>query len=458
MASQSFVWWVDLTTDVLMQLLNEIHDVEAELSSVFTDLQGDDYLVKIPPILASSFDSLNTILAIPWFSSNWTLREIMLCSNITILNREGDSVHMGSKTPTPATIDMIVRLCSGILVWLQLIEREFRGTTLAASAIPGSENLRASSVLRSSAHERPVSVSVLVECCLNLVKQKAAFFLYSNSPSTLNHWTKALLETGALVIEGKAGSPESVHGEACWELYHGWGEDYRLECSCVTICGCPSFGMGHAEDFCQILRERATPVARLCIPCLLGVSYTLRSPIGQSSTTVVTAQTKISSRLNENDRKQRLGPDVVTDRTRAERQWEYQGLYQKNLARDRVELLKPAEELKGRKPGRWHLHYLEDELENRQPGILPTLVRGESTPPSLKAPQRAFVDYDSKQNFYDFDYNRRNSLVPNLYEDYIDRYVKSLEDAKNEIRSWISEPRNENWSSESGVSFEAEPK
>ena len=211
-------------------------------------------LELIPSAVAPVSDSLDLLLSSPWFRSNYTLREIILCDNVTILNREGNTVPIRTNGQRPAVIDTVATACTIMLAWLQRMQQR--------TSIPAK------------------SIGLTIQC-VKLVQANGPFFLYSSLPDILHHYTQQLLTTGVLLIQGKAG--EEVH-DGCWEtIGHGWGECYRIACTCAEVCSCPpsvprNFETYEKDEATWPLgygkHGHAPPVRKkTCIPCILNISY-----------------------------------------------------------------------------------------------------------------------------------------------------------------------------------------
>ena len=264
-ANQAFVWIVDFDPDVLEQMLNETHEAAESLLDASEIPKDETDLELIPSVLARVLATLDTLLCSPWFRSNYTLREIVLCNKVIILNREAKIVPIHNNEGKPAVIDEIAIACATMLAWLQRVQRR--------KIIPDS-------------------ITSLVVRCLELVRTNGPFFLYSSLPGTLYHYTQKLLTTGLLLIQGKAG--EQVH-EECWDLIgHGWGSCYRIECTCTEICECPpavsrnfladtpfeiTWPLGYGKD-----GPGPPPRKKTCIPCILNISYKVGDTVIDSHT------------------------------------------------------------------------------------------------------------------------------------------------------------------------------
>lgn len=314
-ASQTFVWWVDFTTDVLTQLLNDIANFEVSLTQASINPKERDDLELIPALLSQVFDPLTTLLGIDWFSSNWTLRETMLCEDVIILNREGDVIPIREKSGQPANIDMIGKLCTAILAWLQRIEHRLSLSDGKHDVLTVGRNPISQLKENPESRANIPTLATLVEMCLELVQKKKAFFLYSSFPDVMNHWTKVLLETGVMVIEDDVGANHHVRDcsserkDEHYEFqYGGWGGGFRLACECRTYitCGCEG-GRQHHPNYCP---GKGGAISRLgardtCIPCLLDISYPLHGSEPITPHTDITAR-----REKKTDLEARLGTKV----------------------------------------------------------------------------------------------------------------------------------------------------
>ncbi|KAF9889094.1 hypothetical protein FE257_008071 [Aspergillus nanangensis] len=206
-ATQRFVWWVDYPPEAFRCLLNKVSRAEGALRQLPSLSDNKvDYDV-LPSIFAEVLAPLNELMSIPWFSSNWTLRELMLCDNILILDKEAELIHVEGENETsiPATIDMIATLCGHILAWLTRLQLR-----LSTMQPPEKTTVLQVKVPQDMGTEPPksppekVTISTLASEYIHLVETHGAFFLYSSRPADLHHWTKALLETGRLITKGLA--------------------------------------------------------------------------------------------------------------------------------------------------------------------------------------------------------------------------------------------------------------
>lgn len=296
-ASQRYIWWVDFPSDVLKQLLDAVFEAGEAMNKALertSALDEDELeLTAAPAILTQVFDPLTELMSIPWFSSNWTLREIMLCNNVVILNREGDTVPINVESETPATIQMIAALCVQVLSWLQRIESRLRmaasrsqqAKILDAAANQDLAALPFSSELRGSLNNGTLTIAGIASHYIRMVERHGPFFLFSSSPSTLHYWTKALLETGRMIHQGIAG--DRAHRDTCVSYgndqpqYHGWGEDFKVDCHCSVICACTGdFRHSNQWECENTLPQRiGCPGDVMCIPCVLGISIEVKGRV-----------------------------------------------------------------------------------------------------------------------------------------------------------------------------------
>ena len=121
-ADQAFVWIVDFDPDILEQMLNETHEAAKPLLGASEMPKDETDLEMIPSVLDRVLTTLDTLLPNPWFQSNYTLREIILCSNVTILNCEAKIVPIHNSKGKPAVINEIAIACSTILAWLRRVQ------------------------------------------------------------------------------------------------------------------------------------------------------------------------------------------------------------------------------------------------------------------------------------------------------------------------------------------------
>lgn len=305
-ASQRYVWWVDFPSDVLKQLLDTVFQAGAAMNKA---LDGDEpELTAVPAILSQVWDPLTELLSIPWFSSNWTLREIMLCDDVIILNREGDTVPINAESETAATIQMIAALCVHVLSWLQRIESRLRiaashsqqAEILDAAANQDLAALPSSSALRESVKNGTLTIAGIASHYIRMVERHGPFFLFSSSPSTLHYWTKALLETGRLVHQGLAGY--NAHQDTCVSAdknqaqYHGWGADFKVDCHCSVICACTGDFQHSNKWECEnrLPQRIGYPGDVMCIPCVLGISIEVKERVFVDAHTLIASDTSRS--------------------------------------------------------------------------------------------------------------------------------------------------------------------
>lgn len=128
---------------------------------------------------------------------------------------------------------------------------------------------------------------------LHFVQEHGPFFLYCSSPSTLNYWTSALLETGRLLKQGVAG--RQAHFGKCFETYHGWGQAYIIDCECWRLC--ISTGQAQHDEF-EYGNERQTMT---CIPCVLGMTLEVKGHAKAHTHTPITlGKAEIETRTGVN--------------------------------------------------------------------------------------------------------------------------------------------------------------
>jgi hypothetical protein len=249
-ALQAFAWIVDFESSFLEKMLNQISAAADALLDASLEPDDENDLRLIPPVLEEVFKPISTLLNdSPWFRSNWTMREIMLCTQIIILNREGKTVPVHHKKGSPAVIDSIATLCAIMLAWLQRMQRQTPALFHNCfSQGPPAESLHGGANI-------PETTIVLIKDCLRLVNMNGAFFLYSSRPKVLHDCTTQLLTTGVLLVNGKAGDDAHSFGVQCHQTYHSWGADFKIPCFCSRLCGCP------------IGKETK------CMPCVLEISY-----------------------------------------------------------------------------------------------------------------------------------------------------------------------------------------
>lgn len=317
-ASQRFVWWLDFPTEILQRNLINIYKANKSFTQAIASPGDDIDLHTLPQIAAEVLDTLIDLISIPWFASNWTLREIVLCDNIVILGREGDPISVGDthEKETVATIGMVAELCVGILAWLQRIyarvmtkelekpipeidrySENYAGDWSEELRVPYSRVMTTGPYLSSpeifntvvlptlegvgptttalAAPGGTLTLGPLATHYIKLVEAHGPFFLYASSPEELNRWTRAVLETGVLVHEGLAG-PE-IHAPDDYTVvtdddlltgpiickgkmeYHGWGGWLRIDCECSQLCGCRG-DWNHDIFGCKRLRsDKSSP-------------------------------------------------------------------------------------------------------------------------------------------------------------------------------------------------------
>jgi hypothetical protein len=310
-AAQGFVWWVDFPSEIFQRLLNDVCKAEVSLRELKANSDDKLDLEILPRAFQDVLDPLARLISIPWFSSNWTLREIMLCNDVYILNREAEHIYIKDQQGkhTAATINMIAKLCAHILSWLyrlqcrlRTVESSTKTTLLRTAILPDTSDFGMPNKTPTNTAGN-VTISRLASDCVRMVETHGAFFLYSCRPSDLHYWTKALLETGRLITEGFAG--RSAHEESCYlwtshsipsnvpptisgiTTYHGWGGYHRIDCHCSMLCQCTGI-LKHgtdSRDNCHYLgyeKHGQEPShetdchcfhQNLCIPCVLGISF-----------------------------------------------------------------------------------------------------------------------------------------------------------------------------------------
>jgi len=250
-ASQAFAWIVDFESDFLEKLLNQISAAADTLLDASLEPNDENDLQLIPSVLKDVFEPISTLLNdSPWFRSNWTMREIMLCSQIIILNREGRTIPIHHRNGSPAVIDSITTLCATMLAWLQRAQRQ-------APALFHDCGRQGVPTERFDVSENITGTTIaLINDCLRLVDMNGALFLYSSRPEVLHYYTTQLLTIGVLLVMGLAGDDKHQFGTNCEQsYYHGWGADLKVACTCLKLCACPN-------------RKRAK-----CMPCVLEISY-----------------------------------------------------------------------------------------------------------------------------------------------------------------------------------------
>lgn len=110
-ASRAYVWLSRISTDDLGYAMYVIRRAGGDFSLSISNEKGGNLLA----ILRLIRNSIVTVLDDPWFSSLWTLQELMMRNDAVILSREAESVQIsGYDGSDPVDLDFLMKCCVSI--------------------------------------------------------------------------------------------------------------------------------------------------------------------------------------------------------------------------------------------------------------------------------------------------------------------------------------------------------
>lgn len=110
-ASRAYVWLSRISTDDLGYAMYVIRRAGGDFSLSISNEKVGNMLA----ILRMIRKSIVTVLDDPWFSSLWTLQELMMRNDAVVLSREAESVEIsGYDESDPVDLDFLMKCCVSI--------------------------------------------------------------------------------------------------------------------------------------------------------------------------------------------------------------------------------------------------------------------------------------------------------------------------------------------------------
>jgi hypothetical protein len=172
-AHRVFVWLSHLEHDVLAAAVATIQDAGLQLRDHVDKLPTP---VPLPDVIASLHRAFNVLFADPWFSSLWTLQEVVLRNDALVLSKQASPVVWNEDHHMFLT--MFINHCQNVFQDLEGIDRRLDESRPRISAL--SSSLSAPTAALGPQH---LEMKTQILEMKQLILRAGFYFLFSDNPN-----------------------------------------------------------------------------------------------------------------------------------------------------------------------------------------------------------------------------------------------------------------------------------